>query len=43
MRGQPGFFDFDDWLKRLSDFGSEFIQLDGIGKCENAAGLPGGF
>jgi transposase, IS5 family len=23
MRGQPGFFDVDDWLQRLSDLGDQ--------------------
>jgi len=31
MRGEPGFFDFDDRLKRLSDLGDQLKRLSDLG------------
>ena len=31
MRGQPGFFDVDDWLQRLSDLGDQ-LEASRVGR-----------
>ena len=43
MRGQPGFFDFDDRLKRLSDLGDQLETFQvGCGFRAVSAGVKSG-
>ncbi len=46
MRGQPGFFDIDDRLKRLSDLGDQLetwtvLKTWSIGSISDSIGLDG--
>ena len=37
MRSQPGFFDVDDRLKRLSDLGDQLLAVPSIAPLKRAA------
>ncbi len=42
MRGQPGFFDVDERLKRLSDLGDQLLAFVGGGRFRDFPARSGG-